>query len=337
MQWYPENRNTGKTTGTGTMICTISLNPALDKYLRLATLRRGEHQQVQEVVTSAGGKAINVAGVLRALDEEVRLLGFFGGYTGQYLLQEIAREGIEADPVFVSGTTRTAFVLVEDGGVETEIVEPGAPVSAAELEELRRRLRAVAREASAVVLSGSVPAGCPANVYELLIEDCGGACPVLVDTSKAWLKAIAAPGSARRPTLIKPNRGEAQHLLGRPLAQPADFIAAVEELHALGIPLPVISDSAGGLYIGSGEGVWHALPPRVDVVNSVGSGDATVAGFAAGLARGWPLPDTLRLATACGTANVLTKECAQVLPADVERLLPQVELLPASISISSTG
>lgn len=308
------------------MICTVSLNPALDKYLRLPGLRRGEHQEVHEAVTSAGGKAINVAGVLRTLGEDVRLLGFFGGYTGQYLLQEIAREGIEAEPVLVSGITRTAFVVVEDGGIETEIVEPGAPVTAEELGQLRRHLRRLACEASAVVLSGSVPPGCPDDVYRLLIEDCGGHCPVLLDTSRNWLAAVAGQTQQRPPTLIKPNRREAEHLLGRPLHVRADFVRAIEELQARGIPFPAISDSGGGLYVGTPDGVLHGCAPKVEVVNSVGSGDATVAGFAYSLARQWPIEQAIRLATACGTANVLTKECAQVLRPDVDRLLDQVRV-----------
>jgi tagatose 6-phosphate kinase len=317
------------------MICTVSLNPALDKYLRLPRLRRGEHQEVQDAVTSAGGKAINVAGVLRTLGETVRLTGFFGGYTGQYLLQEVAREGIEAEPVLVAGTTRTAFVVVEDGGVETEIVEPGAPVASEELNRLRQQLRRIAREASAVVLSGSVPPGCPENVYQLLIEDCGGHCPVLLDTSRSWLTAVAGRRLQHPPTLIKPNRREAEHLLGHALASAADFLQGVEELQTRGIACPVISDSGGGLYAGTPGGVLHGCAPKVKVVNSVGSGDATVAGFAYGLAREWPIEQTIRLATACGTANVLTKECAQVLRPDVDRLLDQVQVEPVAARVSA--
>jgi fructose-1-phosphate kinase PfkB-like protein len=34
----------------------------------------------------------------------------------------------------------------------------------------------------------------------------------------------------------------------------------------------------------------------------------------------------LRLAAACGGANVLTKECARVRPEDVDRLLPRIQI-----------
>lgn len=325
------------------MICAVSLNPAVDKYIRLGRLERGAHQTALEVVTSAGGKAINGAGVMRALGERVKVLGFFGGYTGDYLLRGLEQEGIEAEPVAVNAPTRTAFVLVEGDGTETEIVEPGAAVAAADLEQLHIRLRGLAPAASVVVLAGSVPPGCPADIYRQLIADCAGACPVLLDTSRAWLREVVLPapagGAGRRPLpdLIKPNRREAEQLLERRLATPADFARALREIQSRGISRPMISDGENGLYAadgaGAGEatpaggaGVYHARAPRLERVNSVGSGDATVGGFAVGLARGWGFAECLRLATACGAANVLTKECAQVRAGDVERLLPEIRI-----------
>lgn len=44
----------------------------------------------------------------------------------------------------------------------------------------------------------------------------------------------------------------------------------------------------------------HAAPPPVDVIDATGAGDTFGAGLIAGLLRGWPLADSLKLATACG-------------------------------------
>ncbi len=306
------------------MILVVSLNPAVDKYLRLDRLRLGDYQQVQEVVTSAGGKGINVAGVIRELGEEVVLLGFFGGYTGDFLLAELEKEGVQAVAVRVTPPTRVAFVVVEEAeGRETEIVEPGAAFTPAELGRLRAQLARYSREARMVVLSGSVPVDADADIYAQLLADCAPAAPALLDTGYPWLGAgLRGP---RPPDFIKPNRREARQLLGRELAAPADFHAALDRL-AGDVASPLISDGPRGLYARHAGIGWHACPPALEVVNSVGSGDAAVAGLAVGLARGLEFSAALRLATACGAANVLTKECAQVRRADVERLLPQVEL-----------
>jgi len=308
------------------MIVAVSLNPAVDKYLRLPRLRRGEHLEAQEAISSAGGKAINVAGVLRMLGEEVQLLGFFGGFTGQYILAEVAREGIQADPVMVEALTRTAFVLVEEDGSETEVVEPGAPVTAEEVAALRAKLRAAAPQAAVVVLSGSVPPGCGDDIYVRLLEDCAGHCPVLVDTSRAPLRTLLAAAPSPGPALIKPNRREAQAALGAPLEGLDSIAAALRHFRACGVALPTLSDSAAGLYALIGDEIWLAEPPALERVNSVGSGDAAVAGFAAGMARRSEPAHQLRLAAACGAANVLTKECAQVRADDVARLLPQIRI-----------
>ncbi len=306
------------------MICAVSLNPALDKYLRVARIERGGHLEATEVVASAGGKAVNVAGVLRVLEEEVELVGFFGGVIGDYLLQAIGAEGIRAAPVRIQSQTRTAFVLVEDDGSETEVVEPGGAVTADEIAQLRAQVRAAAARAAVVVLSGSVPPGCPSDIYVKLLADCGGR-PAILDTSRAPLLALLhRVGGGAAPAMIKPNRREAEAALERTLATPEAMAEALRELAASGVRTPVISDGAAGIYALAGNAVWHAQPPRLKAVNSVGSGDAAVAGLAAGLARGWDIAATLRLAAACGAANVLTQECAAVHADDVRRLEPQI-------------
>lgn len=317
---------TGSTFIIDAVICTVSLNPAVDKYLRLARLRRGEHLEVQEVVSSAGGKGINVAGVLRVLGEEVELIGFFGGYTGDYILGEIAREGIQADAVRIQATTRTAFVLVEEDGSETEVVEPGGAVSDSEIAELRARLRASAQRADVVVLSGSVPPGCPDDIYVRLLSDCGGHCPVIVDTSRRWLQTLLQARQDPGPTVIKPNRREAEWVLQETLADDGGMRRGLRRLAEANVAMPVISNGAGGLYALAQGQLWHAIMPALTRVNSVGSGDATVAGLAAALARGLGPEPMLRLAAACGGANVLTKECARVRPDDVARLQPLIQI-----------
>lgn len=316
------------------MICTVSLNPAVDKYLRVRRWERGEHQQAEAVVTSAGGKAVNVAGVLRELGEEVELIGFFGGFTGAYLVDQIQAEGVRCHPIEIATLTRTAFVLVEDDGAETELVEPGGAVTADEIAALRDAVSEAARRATIMVLSGSAPPGCPDDIYVRLLADCAGRCPVIVDTSRAWLEAVVNDGGAHPPLMIKPNRREAEAALGITLDSPAAMASALRTIADRGVALPVISDGAHGLCARIDGALWRARPPALTRVNSVGSGDAAVAGFAASLARGSQPEAMLRLAAACGAANVLTQECALVHRADVEWLQPQIQVIAAKLPLS---
>lgn len=56
--------------------------------------------------------------------------------------------------------------------------------------------------------------------------------------------------------------------------------------------------------------VYKAEVPSGKVVNTVGSGDSTVAGMIAGIARGLSLEESFKLAVASGTATAFTEDLA---------------------------
>ena len=90
-----------------------------------------------------------------------------------------------------------------------------------------------------------------------------------------------------------------------------------------GIKLPVISLGAQGSMAGYNQHVYKITVPKIQCKNPVGSGDSFVAGIAIGLQRGYEIQDVLRLAAACGTANVLEQESGCVDPAKVEEIMAE--------------
>ncbi|MGC2704577.1 MAG: PfkB family carbohydrate kinase, partial [Candidatus Acidiferrales bacterium] len=61
-------------------------------------------------------------------------------------------------------------------------------------------------------------------------------------------------------------------------------------------------------------------------ISAVGSGDATLAGFAHAAAQGIGGEDALRLATACGAANCVALAPGRIELATVQALVPQIEV-----------
>ena len=61
------------------MITTITLNPALDKLMESESLQVGETNRADILNSSAAGKGIDVAKVLRDFKREVNATGFLGG------------------------------------------------------------------------------------------------------------------------------------------------------------------------------------------------------------------------------------------------------------------
>ena len=67
-----------------------------------------------------------------------------------------------------------------------------------------------------------------------------------------------------------------------------------------------------------------AIVPNGEVVNTVGSGDSTVAGMVAGLTTGKDIEEAFKLAVSCGTATAFNADLAE--HEDIERILSKVTI-----------
>ncbi|MDF2630982.1 MAG: tagatose-6-phosphate kinase [Symbiobacteriaceae bacterium] len=299
---------------------TVAVNAAVDTSYIFDGFAVGEIHTVAELQRVAGGKANNVARVLKLLGAPVVATGFAGGGAGAFIRQDLERHGIAAEYEEIPGESRTCLAMVDRaGGTLTEVREKGPTVPPEAAEAFLGRFERLLDGARVVVISGSLPPGIGPEFYGMLVERARarGVFTVL-DTSGAALKAALGAG----PDLVKPNRDELSGFLGT--SDVTDPLAAARSMMAAGARAVAVSLGKEGLvYIGP-EGTWRVKPPAVDAVNTVGSGDSLVAGFTAGLLRGLAVPEALRLGVACGTANALTKGVASPRAEDIERILGQV-------------
>jgi len=310
-----------------TIIC-ISANPALDRRLRVPSLALGHVTRAQSVQVLPGGKAAHVAMAAGALGASAVWIGFLGGSSGNEVLAGLKQLDVEAAPIRSAASTRANLEIIEDSGRVTEILEPGCVPEQRECREMLRVLDAGLRKrwkGAVVVISGSVPAGTPENLYPSLIVSAQKAgSKVLLDTSGDALYA----GLAAKPDLVKPNRTEAETLLKANLRSHDATIDAAHELIRRGARSAAITLGADGLvWMESKKGpVWIARPLRLTGTSSVGCGDAAMAGFAFAFAQKLEPDKVLRLAAACGAAN-----CYAPLPGRIS--LEEVQFLARQIKI----
>ena len=93
--------------------------------------------------------------------------------------------------------------------------------------------------------------------------------------------------------------------MGQPLETEQQWIDAGREVISWGAGMVLISlGMEESLLITSGE-VLRIFCPKVQPVNTVGCGDALLAGVAGGVIRGLGLPDCVRGAAACVNSCVL--------------------------------
>ncbi|MDN5514649.1 MAG: hexose kinase, partial [Pseudomonas sp.] len=197
--------------------------------------------------------------------------------------------------VRVPGETRSNIKLAEADGCITDLNGPGPQVEAEHLQRLQDELEPLLAGHDAVVVAGSLPRGVTPEWFAGLLRRIkASGVPLAVDSSGSALQA--ALGVA--PWLIKPNEEELAEVCG------SDLPAVVQALRAQGIEHVLLSRGADGVDWHGPEIALRALPPRVEVVSTVGAGDSLLAASLHGLLEGWPAERTLRLATAVAAQAV---------------------------------
>ncbi|QPI10572.1 1-phosphofructokinase [Stutzerimonas stutzeri] len=281
-------------------ILTVTLNPALDLTVQLPALRLGEVNRSDNLQVHAAGKGLNVAQVLADLGHQLTVTGFLGEANAQPFEQLFAARGFADEFVRVAGETRSNIKLAEADGRITDINGPGLEVGAAQRDELLARLERMVPGHELVVVAGSLPRGVEAPWFvELLQQLARLGARVALDTSGPALRE----GLALSPWLIKPNEEELAQ--ARDL-DPADAQALADEARRLNARIEhvVMSQGAAGVSWFSPAAAWHAQPPKVRVVSTVGAGDSLLAGMLHGLLAGWPAERTLAHATAIAAQAV---------------------------------
>ncbi|MFI5530639.1 1-phosphofructokinase family hexose kinase [Kitasatospora sp. NPDC051853] len=303
------------------VILTVTLNAALDVTYHLPRVARFGSNRVREVAEQAGGKGVNVARVLRALGAEVVATGLAGGAAGLAIRQELGRAGLPEEFTAVAGESRRTIAVVEqEDGDATVYLEPGPVVTEEEWLAFLERYARLLAGAGAVVLSGSLPRGLPADAYRTLVELAGErGVPAVLDADGAAL----AHGLAAGPALVKPNRKELAAAVGSDDPQ-----AGAARLRAAGAGAVAASLGPDGLLAVTGHGSWLATPPEPVPGNPTGAGDAAVAALTLGLVRDEPWPDRLRRAVALSAATVLAPRAGEFDAAAYRRWLELVRVEP---------
>ena len=304
------------------MITTVCMNPALDRTVTVDSLQKGHVNRIRDSRTDVGGKGVNVAVVARRLRLDAQVIGV-AGEDGLARIQEaMDAEGVRHAFLPVEGSVRVNTKVVSlDGSGVTELNESGPVMSAETLAEFFALAREKAQGSDAVVITGSLPPGCPAGTYrELICALHGTRC--ILDVGGAELVL----GVAAKPFLVKPNHHELAAALRTELKTMEDVRRGAQSLVDAGAENVVVSmGKDGALYVGA-EGAFYAPEIPVEVHSTVGAGDALVGGLLYGLTKYGTMREAFRCGVAAGTASVMTEGTQLVRPEDFHRLLGQVRI-----------
>lgn len=306
------------------MILTITMNPSIDISYPLDELVIDGVNRVSNVSKTAGGKGLNVTRVLRQLNEPVKASGMLGGDFGQFIRKRLDEEGIKHDFSEISSETRNSIAILQEGN-QTEILEDGPEIRESELNTFFETYKRLLREVDIVTISGSLPKGVKKDYYSNLIEEANRQnTKTIVDTSGETL-AKSLQGDSK-PYLVKPNEEEISQVLGHKINTSADLKNALKSDLFDDIEWVVVSLGKDGALVKHKKNIYKVDIPSIEVINPVGSGDATLAGLTYGISNGRTPEEIMRFGMVTGMLNTMNQKTGHIDVQQFDQFFTQVSV-----------
>lgn len=283
-------------------IYTLTLNPAIDLFVRLNELKENVVNRTIEEYYQANGKAINISFILKQMGIDNTAMGFLAGFSGEYIEKELKRKGIDTDFVYVDGVTRINVFINSDK--EYKIVNRGPEILKKSVNNLIKKLEKI-DENSHLFVSGSLPRGVSDDIFIEISKICEKRNIKLIYdiSSKKLVECLNYP-----VYMIKPNEDELKDIFGinnidektiKELKQKMfnDYPKLDNILLSLG--------EEGAIFINK-EKIIKSSALKGQLVNSACAGDTMLAVFIGSLILGENLEKSLKRSAAGGSLTAFS-------------------------------
>ena len=285
------------------MILTVTFNPAVDQTLQFDEPMAADRvMRASDARFDAAGKGINVAQFLTALDTECLATGVLGGFTGEFIRDRLASESVPTAFVEADEPTRLNTTALADG-VEYKLNHDGPTVGRQTVEGILDIVRT--HQPEQVVVSGSLPPGMTTDAVDA------------VASAGDWDTAVDMGGERLRELdeqydLCKPNREELGEATARDVSTVEGCARAADAFRADGFERVLASLGGSGAVLATDSELLFAEALDVDVVGTVGAGDALLSGVVAAWADG--ADDATALRTGVAVATRLVSQAGTSVP-----------------------
>jgi 1-phosphofructokinase len=260
-------------------IVTLTPSPTLDRTYFVKNLVEGGVNRADRVGEELAGKGINVSRGLRLADIPAPGIVPIGD-ADKGVLERTGSEFLT--PLWIEGTLRVSTTVVEYDGPTTKINEHPRPLKQSDWDAVIELTEKTVRDNKAewLVIAGAHPeiqeTGDVIDLHSLFMRMDALGVKVVLDTSGPALRYWAQKGNA---TVMKPNAHELAECVGKDLNTIGDVIDAARTLNDWGVNCVMASLGVDGIIAVTKTHAIHAFTPPVKVINTVGAGDSTIAGF----------------------------------------------------------
>jgi 1-phosphofructokinase len=272
-------------------IVTLTPAPTLDRTYSVTNLHPGEVNRADSVGEELAGKGINVSRALAL--SGISAPGVVPiGNAEKGILERTGSKSFLV-PMWIEGAIRVSTTVLEVGGTTTKINEAPKPLTSAEWQKVIELTEAtvVENDAKWLVIAGALPidqsTGTFVDLHPIFERMKNLGVRVALDTSGDPLAYWVRQGDA---AILKPNSEELASAVKRSLHTNGDVIEAARELCSHGVECVLASLGPDGMLAVTSSRAWATKTTPVKVINTVGAGDATLAGFLSAITKN-PLAD----------------------------------------------
>ena len=272
----------------------------MDRNILVDRLVFEDRAYIQSRTDSAGGRGINASRVLHRFGAKTLAILTSGGANGERLQKLAAKSGFPVKVVPIKNEIRVNLTITDRQGLAVKLNELGPSITKEELTRVEKTVESHLESASWLMLCGSIPPGVSPDFYTKLIRMARERkVKTLLDTDgQALLHGVEAG-----PTVVKPNQPEAERLLNRGLITRAQFMEAVTRIKVMGAESVLLSLGSRGVIGVDEHQLLEVVPPRIEAVSPIGSGDALAAAFVWAASKRKDFADCVRWGVAAGTAS----------------------------------
>ncbi|MFT8459317.1 MAG: 1-phosphofructokinase [Liquorilactobacillus ghanensis] len=282
------------------MIYTITLNPAIDLFIDTEKMQPNTVNRTQNYDIQANGKGINVSFILKKIGLENQAIGVGGGFTADYIKNELKRNHIPCYFAKSKGITRiNVFTRVVQNNEEYKLVNPGPIVEKKEQSKILNYLTDNLKKDDVICISGSFSKGISPNILNEFSKIAKrNDARVVLDTAYKEVLGVLK----YHPWIIKPNEDEIKHWFGISQDLNKTQLAKLgKKLVERGAQLVLISLGSDGALLISSKTILYGNAPKIEVLNTAGAGDSMLGTFMGSLLKKNELASSLKSAIAAGS------------------------------------
>lgn len=293
------------------MILTLTPSPSLDLNYELSDFQVGEVNRTTASSFVAGGKGINVSRILVKMGVSTKAIVPLRADQNEFYINASGLNKKYFDVIQVAGSMRFNLALLHRG--ETTKINAENPTwTSSETGAIAKLFHARARRSSFGVIGGSLPAGISPEWLAGVVAHNRTRTKMVVDCSgPALAEAINA-----KPFLVKPNIHEAEVLLGRQIFTNIEIKKACEDIVAMGATNVLLSLGDRGAVFFDGKEFWQGYAKSITVTNTVGAGDALLAGFIGGFRKS--IDNAMASALAWSEAAILSYDSRNLIKPTID-------------------